>query len=274
MLEKINAADGYKNIKSLLIAKDGKLVVEEYYPPGDEREQMFKRFAPQELTSATKSVTSVLIGIAIDQHLIKSVDEKAASFFPECADIFVDADKAKIRLRDLLTMQAGLSWDEWTYPYSDARNSHIQMLRSNDPIRFVFEQPVVAPAGTKFAYSSGNSIVLGRIISKVTGKRVEKFAEQFLFNPLGITDFYWGKYPGEILQTGGGLFLRPRDIAKIGSLFLDHGRWRGHQIVSESWVRESTEDQVGAAQIPKAAEADGYGYQWWISSFKARRTEL
>jgi CubicO group peptidase (beta-lactamase class C family) len=268
MLKKIDTADGYKNIKSLLIVKDGKLVVEEYYPLGDEREQVFKRFAPQELTSATKSVTSILIGMVIDQQLIKSIDERVATFFPEYSDIFADRDKALIRLRDLLTMQAGLSWDEWTYPYTDARNSHVQMLRSNDPIRYVFEQPVVAPAGTKFAYSSGISIVLGKIISKATGKRVEKFAEQFLFDPLGITDFYWGKYPGEIVQAGGGLFLRPRDMAKIGYLYLNGGRWRGTQIVSENWVEESTKDQVGAIQIPKVAEADGYGYQWWISSFK------
>lgn len=268
MLKKINTAGGYQNIKSLLILKNDKLVVEEYYPPGDKREQLFKQFAPQEQTSATKSVTSILIGIAIDQHLIKSVDEKVSTFFPEYADIFADPSRAKIRLRDLLTMQAGLEWDEWTYPYTDARNSHVQMLRRNDPIRYVFEQRVVASPGTKFAYSSGNSIALGGIISKVTGKRVEKFAEQFLFDPLGITDFYWSKYPGDIVQTGGGLFLRPRDMAKIGSLFLNDGRWHGDQIVSEKWVRDSTKDQVPSAQIPKEAQADSYGYQWWISSFK------
>src|SRR5262249_16891667 len=156
-----------------------------------------------------------------------------------------DPDKAKIRLRDLLTMQAGLSWDEWTFPYTDPRNTHVQMLRSDDPIRYVFEQPVVAEPGTKFSYSSGNSIVLGKIISKATGKRVEKFAEQFLFDPLGITDFYWAKYPGEIVQTGGGLFLRPRDMAKIGCLYLNAGRWRGKQVVSENWVKESTKVQLG-----------------------------
>ena len=268
LLGKIDVPNGYQNIKSLLIVKDGKLVVEEYYPPGDVREQEFKRFAPQEQTSATKSVTSILIGIAIDQHLIKSVDETVATFFPEYADSFKDPDKAKIRIRDLLTMQAGLSWDEWTYPYTDARNTHVQMLRSKDPIRYVLEQPIVAPQGAKFAYSSGNSIVLGKIISKATGKRVEKFAEQVLFEPLGITDFYWGKYPGEIVQTGGGLFLRPRDMAKIGYLYLKGGRWGDHQIVSENWVKESTKDQVGADKIPKAAQADGYGFQWWLSSFK------
>jgi len=95
---------------------------------------------------------------------------------------------------------------------------------------------------------------------------VDKYAERFLFGPLGISDFYWAKYPGEIVQTGGGLFLRPRDMAKIGYLFLNDGRWQGKQIVSKKWIRESTKNHVDAGQIPKAAHADGYGYQWWLSS--------
>jgi CubicO group peptidase (beta-lactamase class C family) len=214
-------------------------------------------------------VTSILIGIAIDRHLITSVDEKASTFFPEYADIFADPAKAKITLKDLLTMQAGVSWDEWTVPCTDARNDHIRMLRSDDPVRYVFEQPVVAKAGTKFTYSSGISIALGKIIQKVSGQRVDKFAEQFLFEPLGISDFYWSKYPGEIVQTGGGLFLRPRDMAKIGWLFLNRGRWNDKQIVSEKWIGESTKNYVDAGQIPTAAQASGYGYQWWLSSFKA-----
>jgi CubicO group peptidase (beta-lactamase class C family) len=260
----------YRNISSVLIVKNGKLVVEEYFPRGkdDRREQAFRRVTPHEQTSATKSVTSILVGIAIDRKLIKDVDEKISTLLPEYADVLAASDKGKIRLKDLLTMQAGLSWDEWTLPYTDARNDHIRMLRSDDPIRYVLEQPVVAPAGTKFVYSSGISIVLGKIIAKASGQRVDKFAEQNLFEPLGISDFYWSKYPDEIVQTGGGLFLRPRDMAKLGQLFLNGGQWKGKQILSEKWVEESTKGWVGATEIPKAARADGYGYHWWVSSFK------
>ena len=270
MLERIRTGE-YKNIQSVLVVKNGKLVVEEYFPrqEQDRREQMLRRFAPQEMTSATKSVTSILIGIAIDQHLISGVDEKVATFFPEYADIFAGADKARLRLRDLLSMSAGLAWDEWTRPYSDPLNDHVRMIRSDDPIRYVFELPVVAAPGTKFAYNSGLSVVLGQIIFKVSGLRADTFAERHLFAPLGITDHYWTKYPDEIVQAGGGLYLRPRDMAKLGQLFLNGGRWQGKQIVSEEWVRQSTENHIDAAQIPAAARAEGYGYQWWLGSFKA-----
>ena len=142
------------------------------------------------------------------------------------------------------------------------------MLRSDDPVRYVLEQPVVAPAGSKFSYSSGISIALGKIIAKVSGMPADKFADQYLFEPLGISDFYWSKYPGEIVQTGGGLFLRPRDMAKIGYLYLNGGRWEGKQIVSAQWIQESTKGRVDSSQIPQAARADGYGYLWWLSSFK------
>ncbi len=267
MVEGIRSGE-YKNISSVLIVRDGKLILEEYFPrdEADQRAKAFRRVAPQEITSATKSVTSALIGIAIDRHLIRDVDEKVSTFFPDYTDLFADEAKGKLRLRDLLTMSAGLSWDEWTVPYGDPRNSHIQMLRSPDPVRFVLEQKAVAPPGTRFDYSSGISLALGQIIRRVSGLPVDKFAERNLFEPLGITDFYWSKYPDEIVQAGGGLFIRPRDVAKIGHLYLDGGRWNGKQVVSERWIKESTTKHISASLIPKAARADGYGYQWWLSS--------
>jgi CubicO group peptidase (beta-lactamase class C family) len=259
----------YKNVLSVLIARNGKLVVEEYFPrqEGDERERAYRRVAPVEITSATKSVTSILIGIAIDQKLIRGVDEKLSVLLPEYADLWSNDERANLRLKDFLAMCAGLSWDEWTLPYTDARNDHIRMLRSADPLRYILDRPIVAAPGKKFAYNSGISIALGQIILNASGLRADKFAEKHLFEPLGITDFYWSKYPGEIVQTGGGLFLRPRDMAKIGCLFLDSGRWQGKQIVSEDWVKQSITDYVPAGQISEAARADGYGYQWWLGSF-------
>ena len=270
MLERVRNG-GYKNVRSVLIVRNGKLVVEEYFPraEGDKREQALRRASPQEMTSATKSVTSILIGIAVDRHLIRGVDERISTFFPEYADIFVDAGKAQLRLRDLLSMTAGLAWDEWTRPYSDPLNDHVRMIRSDDPVRYVLERPVVAAPGAKFTYNSGLSTVLGQVLFKASGLRTDKFAEHHLFDQLGISDCYWAKYPDEIVQAGGGLYLRPRDMAKLGQLFLDGGRWRGKQIVSEEWVKESTRNVVDPTQIPAAANADGYGYQWWLSTFQA-----
>jgi CubicO group peptidase (beta-lactamase class C family) len=169
-----------------------------------------------------------------------------------------------------LTMSAGFSWDEWSYPYTDLRNNHgAQILEAADSLRYVLERPMVAEPGEKFTYNSGLSILLGQIVLKASGIRADKFAERNLFEPLGITDFYWSKLPHEVMQTGGGLFMRPRDMAKIGQLMLDGGRWRGKQIVSEAWLSESTKTRIDASKIPTAAMAQGYGYQWWIDSLKS-----
>jgi CubicO group peptidase (beta-lactamase class C family) len=276
MLERIRGGV-YRDVRSVIIARHGRLVVEEYFPrtEGDRREQAIRRASPVEMTSATKSVTSILIGIAIDKGLIRGADERLATFFPEYAEVFAaDPNKAKLTLKDLLTMTAGLAWDEWTLPYTDARNNHVAMLRSDDPIRYVLERPVVATPGETLAYNSGLSIVLGQVIFKASGLRADKFAERYLFEPLGITDFYWSKWPGEIVQTGGGLFLRPRDMAKLGQLFLNNGRWHGKPIVSEAWVKEST--AATCRPTAPAAEAGNSSSfspsSRWSSSSPAPRT--
>jgi len=269
MLEKVRSGM-YRNVHSVVIARNGKLVVEEYFPrtEGDRREQALRRASPVESTSATKSVTSILIGIAVDRGLIRGANEKLSTFFSEYADVFADPAKAKLTLKDLLSMTAGLAWDEWTLPYTNPRNDHVAMVRSDDPIRYVLERPIVAPPGETFAYNSGLSIVLGQVIFKASGLRADKFAERYVFEPVGITDFYWLKYPDEIVQTGGGLFLRPRDMAKLGQLFLDNGRWNDKQVVSETWVKESTASYIDAAKINPSVKASGYGYQWWLGSFQ------
>jgi CubicO group peptidase (beta-lactamase class C family) len=262
----------YKNIDSVIIVKNGRIVAEEYFPRidvmGDKRGRAIKRVSPKQLYSATKSVTSILIGIAIERHLIRSVDEKISTFFPEYADIFADSNKGEIRLKHLLSMTAGLSWDEGTYSYSDARNDALKALLSPDPIRYTLERPLVATPGAQFVYNTGIPIILGRIIQKVSGMPADKFAERYLFEPLGISDYYWSKLPDDIVDTGGGLFLRPRDMAKIGYVFLNGGRWKEKQIINKEWIRESTKNYIDVSQIPPGVQASGYGYQWWLSSFK------
>jgi CubicO group peptidase (beta-lactamase class C family) len=110
--------------------------------------------------------------------------------------------------------------------------------------------------------------VLGEIIRQVSGLKADKFAERYLFGPLGISKYYWSNYPTGFVRTGGGLALRPRDMAKIGSLYLNGGRWHGQQIVSDEWVKESIKIRVDPKQFPDWHKDDGYGYQWWIRSFK------
>jgi CubicO group peptidase (beta-lactamase class C family) len=168
-------------------------------------------------------------------------------------------------------MTAGLSWDEWTYPsYTDPRNDAAMMASKADFFRYVLERPVATTPGTKFVYNSGISLMLGEIIYKASGLRADKFAERHLFLPLGITNYSWGKAPNGVVNTLGGLALRPRDMAKIGCLFLNGGRWQGKQIVSEKWVKDSTKQQIGVSQLPTWFLVDGYGYQWWLGSFHVR----
>ena len=248
---------GSKNIHGILLVRNGRLVVEEYFPGQDSagNPRSFNRDTLHEMHSATKSVNGLLIGIAIDRGLIRDVDQKLSSFFPEYADIFAaDEGKAQIRLKDCLSMTAGLSWDE-SLPYTDPHNDHVAMNNARDPIRYVLQRPLASKPGTRFVYNSGIAIVLGEIIHKVSGLRADKFAERHLFAPLGIRDYDWQHYPNGLVQAGGGLSLRPRDMAKIGSLALNGGSWRGKQIVSEKWIRESIRQQ--APDLP-------YGYQWWL----------
>ena len=260
----------YRNIHSVLLIKNDKLVLEEYFLGHDSNGKFhaYNRYTIHEMNSVTKSVNSILVGIAIDHHLIGGVDEKVSSLFPEYADVFADHQRDSIRLKDLLTMSSGGSWDEWTYPYGDPRNDLTIMWQSKDPARYVLTKPIVASPGLKFDYSGGVSFLLGEIVRHHSGMRTDKFAARYLFGPLGITNYFWWKNHDGAVDAGGGLVLRPRDMAKIGSLYLNGGRWQGKQIVSKRWVEDSTTNYIDAGQFPPWIKADGYGYQWWMRTFQ------
>ncbi len=247
----------YVNIHGVLLVRGGRLVLEEYASGRTTTGDRFVEWGRDDLHdlhSVTKSVNSLLFGIAKDQGLVEDVDQRISVFFPEHAAFFADARKDALTLEHFLTMTAGLEWDEHTHPYSDSRNSHVQLHRSGDPVAFTLGLPAVNEPGRHFRYNSGLSITLGEVIHRASGLRADEFAERFLFGPLGISDYTWWRYPDGTVQTGGGLALRPRDAARIGLLVLNGGIWNGQRIVSESWVREST-----SARAPGA----GYGYQWW-----------
>jgi CubicO group peptidase (beta-lactamase class C family) len=253
----------FVNIHSVLIVRHGVLVLDEYFP-GTSYNRPYTRFDKDTLhsmQSVTKSYNSALVGIAIDQGHIGSVDDKISTYLPEYADIFEHSERDSIRIKHLLAMTAGLYWDEWTYPNDDIRNTNVAMARSPDPVRYALELPVMAPPGTTFLYNSGMSITLGRIVHNATGLRPNEFAEQYLFGPLGITDYYWYCCTDGTVHTGGGLWLRPRDMAKFGLLFLNGGRWGEEQVVSEGWVNESVQQHAPGVE---------YGYQWWLSSYTLR----
>ena len=177
----------YGEIHSLLIRKNDKLVIEEYF-------EGFKPDQIHNVYSVTKSISSALTGIAIDKGYIDNVNHNLLSFFPEyTAFDNWDPGKEDITLENVLTMSSGFEWDEWRYGYEDSRNINYQMSVSDDMMKFVLYQPMSTTPGEIFHYTSGGSTLLSGIINNTTGVSVEEFANQFLFTPLGITNWEWWK---------------------------------------------------------------------------------
>jgi CubicO group peptidase (beta-lactamase class C family) len=245
----LNGNEEVKNVHSVLLVKNGKLVLEEYFY-GNHRNGLHR------IASDTKSVTSILVGIAVDRKLLYDLNQMLYDFFPEYKGTQWIDQKYEITLKHALTMTSGLDWDELTYPYWDARNSSVKFERSGSWIEYILNRETKESPGKTFTYNSGLSILLGEIIRKSTGMYADKFAEQYLFGPLGISEYDWLRHDDGTIHSGGGLRLRPRDMAKIGYMMLKNGNWKGKQIVSQKWAQESTKAQVSAGLY-------GYGYQWW-----------
>jgi CubicO group peptidase (beta-lactamase class C family) len=213
-----------------------------------------------DLRSISKSVVSLLMGLAVDRKVIGSVDLPVLPFFPELAALSTP-EKDRIKLRHLLTMSSGFVWDE-RRPYTDPENGERMMIGSADPYRFIFERPMSQEPGTHWNYSGGDTQLLAGVVERATGKGLTDFARESLFEPLGITQFEWVRMPasGE-RAAASGLRLRPRDMAKIGQLVLGKGLWNGRRIISESWIIESTTAHVS---LVESVGSDAYGFQWWV----------
>ncbi len=148
-----------------------------------------------------------------------------------------------------------------TYSYDDPRNDLVQMWRSDDPLRYALSRELYAVPGTDFEYCNANTNILGEIVRRASGLRLDGFSREYLFDPLGVQEFEWQMMPTDVVFASGDLRLRPRDMAKFGQLFLQLGRWDGEEVVSEEWVETATARHVG----PDGPHdwADGYGYGWW-----------
>jgi len=230
-----------------------------YYDP--EWHPYFNRSDFHTMQSVSKSATSALLGIAMRRGQMPGVEVRALSFF----DGFkYDADprRARMTLRDVLTMTSGIRWDEETVPYTDPRNNCAAMEGSTDWIQYVLDQPMAEEPGRVFLYNSGATQLLSHVIRKATGKQADDYAKEQLFDPLGI-DYRWKRTPKGLADTEGGLYLRPRDLAKLGYLYLHDGVWEGRRLLPEGWVAESTRWRVDVT--PKGP---GYGYKWWVLSRK------
>ncbi|HWO00071.1 MAG TPA: serine hydrolase [Blastocatellia bacterium] len=254
LVKKIRRND-ISGIDSLLIVRNGYLVSESY----------FNGWGPDDLhtlQSDTKSITSLLVGIARQQGFISSVDQNVVSFFPEYPRIKrMDDRKAAMSLRDLLTMRTGFDWSEDPYEGSPL----FQLNNCGcDWLKFTLDWRMREQPGTRFEYNSGGVILLGGVIRNVSATPVDTFAQRYLFDPLGITRvrWYYGS-PDNLPHMGGGLNLRPLDMAKIGYLVLRRGRWADQQVVSEEWIAESLQHSVAYPRTFAGRPVD-YGYLWWL----------
>ena len=242
----LNGHDEVKNVHSVLLVKNGKLVLEEYFL-GTHRNHIHP------LQSDTKSVISILIGIAADKGFIKSVNQPILDFFPEIASANLEGEKREITIEHLLMMAPGLQCrDSSRYGWRGLS----EMRQSADWIQFMLDLPMAEKPGTRFEYCNGASFLLSAIIQKATGINALEFAKKHLFNHLGIVDFNWPANTQGITIGWADLQLRLRDMAKIGQMMLKGGRWQGKQIISQNWVNQSTQAHI------KAGGYD-YGYQWW-----------
>lgn len=264
-------AGKYSNIHSLLIVRSGKIVAEEYFQGEDERRghplgtMRFDADTLHDVRSVSKSVVSAVFGIAIASGSVKDIDAPVLSYFPEYADLQTP-ERARVRVRHLLSMTSGLEWDEDSRPYGDPLNSETMMDAQRDRVRFVLSRPIVAVPGERFRYSGGDTMLLAAVLERATKRRLDKYAEQMLFRPLGIDRYDWIAYPDGTPIAASGLRLRPRDMAKFGQVFLDGGRWRGAQVLPESWVHASTSAQARVSDRPFGFQS--YGFQWWLGSVR------
>ena len=253
------------NIHAVLIEHDGRLVYEEHFSGQDQAWGRplgvvnFTSDTIHDLRSVTKSVVGALVGIAHASGAIPSLDAPLLDYFPEYKDLQVP-ERRLITIRHALSMSSGFDWNE-EVPYNDPKNDEIAMDRSPDASRYVLARPIVAAPGTTWRYNGGTTHLLGVIVRRATKQALSDYARTTLFAPLGITAFEWLGRGGP--SAASGLRLKPRDLAKFGSLYLHDGQWDGKQIIPKEWIHESTRRRL----LLPGAKSAGYAYQWWHTCY-------
>lgn len=268
-------------IDSMLVIRNGHVVYEKFYEhdydsafksqPEQTRgpynyfdpdwHPYYQRGPLHSMQSVSKSVTATLIGIAIGDGKISGPQAKAAPFFDDYKSADDDPRRAAMTLHDLLTMTAGIQWDEDSYDYTDPRNTCAVMEGSDDWTGYVLSLPMAADPGSTYVYNSGVTMLLDHVLFRATGEHSLAYAEKRLFAPLGIKDYYWKQTPAGETDSEGGLYLRARDLAKIGYLYARDGTWDGKRILPEGWVQAATAPLVDPGF---GGDAWRYGFQWWL----------
>lgn len=239
------AASALPRLHSLLISRDDELLFERYYN-GRSAEQ------PANLKSASKSIISALVGIAIARGDLASVDMRLVEFFPDYIDASRNADKADITIENLLTMQSGLE--------TTSNRNYGKWVLSEDWIGFALDQPLIAEPGTQMLYSTGSTHLLSAILTRATGMDTKRYAQQVLTTPLGYSMSYWSQDPQGIYFGGNDMELTPRQMLKFGQLYLNDGEYQGQQVIPADWVKASYQPHA----VSPRGQGRHYGYGWWL----------
>lgn len=236
-------------------------MLEEYFN-GTDRETR------QDIRSAAKSITGTLIGIALQEKRIASLDASLVSVFPAQMPDADRSDKARVTVRQLLEMRSGFDADDWNDDPKSA-GTESRMEGAADRLLFALHVPMAARPGERWQYSSVNTLLLGRIVSAATGRDLAAYADDKLFTPLGFGRWDWRRDAQGQIVPQGNLSVRARDLLKFGLLFQQRGRWHGRQLVPEAWIDEAT---ISHSTLPSDADTGlgdlykGYGYQWWTGA--------
>ena len=258
-LETISAelekSDEHK-IHSLLVMREGRLAFEAYYN-GNSRE------SPHDIRSATKSITSLLTGIAVDQGLIGGVDDPVRQYLGE--EYQSPTLGHDMLLRHLLTMSNGMDCDDGDM---STRGQEDRMYRSKDWVEYFVTLERAHDPGSISRYCTGGVVALGEIVSTAAGKDFADFADDVLFEPLGIHNYRWSRFDdGRKVDTGGHLYLTSQGLAKIGQLVLQNGEWEGRQLVSAEWLEQSTRTYT-------QLDGNPYGFLWWLDKVRYGDEEI
>jgi CubicO group peptidase (beta-lactamase class C family) len=269
-----DAADEEAALHALLVVRGGRLVAElyrtgpdsslaDYYAVGPAREVAFGVDVLHDVRSISKSVVGLLFGVVAAQGRLPGLASPALASFPELADLRTP-ERDAVTIEQLLTMSSGLDWSEWTN--GPLTSDETRLLWKAEPVRFLFDRPFAAAPGTRFEYNGGATAALAELIVRATGRRLLDVARDELFAPLGIARLEWTTDLRDRPLAYAGLRLRPRDMAKLGRLLLEGGRWRGRQIVPEAWVADSLRAHVEVGEFSVGPGTSGYGYHWWTGA--------
>ena len=271
MMQKI-VDERFVGIDSVAIVRNNKLLL--YWAPVREFDQFddwigntdFERHI---LHSTSKSFTSALVGIAVDKGFIASTQVRFYDLFDYPTYDNWDPRKAEMTLEDALTMRLGLEWDEWSLPYSDSDNDLVALNTSHaDWAKALLDLPMISDPGTNFTYNTAATNAIGQAVQNATGMPLEDFANENLFFPMQISNAEWARTPTNLPVGGSGLFLRTRDLAKFGQLYLDNGSWQGQQLISAGWIADTVVRRVDISSWATYSEA--YGFQWWLGDLNYR----